>query len=136
LARSSERSGIKEVVEYWEKAAGVYLLHESIGGEEVCRLYHQEFANHLEAKLGEPPVVACAHPACPHSSPAACVAMALLGHVKFDAQPGELSTHLLEHLPGYLEAGKLADPLYDLVYRRLVARRQDEPSSRPRVALR
>ena len=114
LVGTFSKSNVTRDVEYWTNAAEVYLIHESIGGEEVYRLYHQEFAQHLRMMLDTSPIV-CADPVCPHGGSAVCIATALHREVNSEAGLGQLSTHLLEHLPGYLKNGGLAEPLYQLV---------------------
>lgn len=102
-------------VDYWGKsAAGFYVVREQVGGEEVCRLYHEAFVQHLKQKLdGEH--VARNNPACLHGSLSACVAMALLAYAQQEPPVEQVSRHVLDHLAGYLADAHLRDPLVHLV---------------------
>lgn len=115
LVASALDSGVStKDIGHWEDAAGFYVSREQVEGEEVCRLYHDEFVRHLQRKL-DGALAVCRNPDCSHASRTACVAMALLAHVQRDALAEPVSRHVLEHLAGYLGDANLRELLVRLV---------------------
>ena len=115
LVASALDSGVStKDIGHWEDAAGFYVSREQVDGEEVCRLYHDEFVRHLQRKR-DGALAVCRNPDCSHASRTACVAMALLAHMQRDSLAEPVSRHVLEHLAGYLADANLREPLVRLV---------------------
>jgi len=94
----------KKTVGYWEDEASFYVVRSQVKGEEVCRLYHDEFARYLREKL-EAEDLRCANDGCAHYTVDLCVAMTMYAEAGRTRAEG-MSRHLLDHLVAYLvEAG-------------------------------